>query len=215
VKGIAYFLFIALCLVCSCKNDNAQANHSSQPDKPPKEINHTLATEENHSLEDKYKEMLKPIVDLKSSDPDIYWFIVSWLDTNYKTPDWKGYGTGGWQEKTKVRGIDCSGFARVMQDQLFGKKIRGGSQGILDHYCTRKSTNNLELGDLLFFRAPYSKNDNIVHIGIYLMDQHFVHATSFKSASKGYGLMINSLDEENWVEEFVVAGRVKTFHHFE
>lgn len=160
-------------------------------------------------LESTYSEMLQPIVRYKESHPNLYWFVVSWLGTQYKTPRWEGYGNEGWRENTKQRGIDCSGFARVMQDQIFNKEVRGGSQGILDQYCNRISKGNAELGDLVFFRAPGSRNDRIVHVGVYLHDGFFVHATSSKSASQGQGLMINSLNENNWSEEFVTAGKIK------
>lgn len=170
---------------------------------------HPQITKEYLALEAQYKEMLDPISSLKSTNPKIYWFIVSWMNSNYRSPDWTGYGNDDWQEKTKERGIDCSGFARVIQQEIFDKKIRGGSQGILDQYCNRKDINNLKMGDLLFFRAPYSKNDRIVHVGVYLTLGYFVHATSARSAAQGYGIMINSLEEKNWSKEFVTAGEIK------
>ncbi len=166
-------------------------------------------TQEYLILEKEHAEMLKPIINLKESDPNVYWFIVSWLNTNYNTPIWKDYGTEDWIVKTKKRGIDCSGFARVMQDQIYSKKVRGSSQGILDTYCKRISKSETKMGDLLFFKAPQAKTNRIVHVGIFLKDGYFVHATSNKSASKGLGLMINSLDEANWAADFVTAGRVK------
>ena len=196
------FLLIVVILLLACRNnDNHQ--HTDQA------IQSKWATKENIDLESRYSDMLEPIISIKSERPEIYWFIVSWLNTNYRTPNWRGYGSKEWKAKTKKRGIDCSGFARVMEDEIFNKKIRGGSQGILDHYCKRKSKKNLEMGDLLFFRAPYAKNDRIVHVGVYLKDHYFVHATSTKSAATGYGLMINSLEEENWSKEFVCAGEIK------
>ncbi|MEM9545051.1 MAG: NlpC/P60 family protein [Bacteroidota bacterium] len=168
-----------------------------------------LIPKEYLALEEEHIEMLKPIESLKENDPKIYWFIVSWLNTNYNTPIWKGYGTENWKNETKKRGIDCSGFARVMQDQIFSKKVRGGSQGILDTYCKRISTSKMQMGDLVFFKAPYGKTNRIVHVGVFIKDGYFVHATSNKSASKGLGLMINSLEERNWAADFVTAGRVK------
>ena len=194
-RFLFHFLLVLIGLL-SCKNQ--QGNNYNQ-----------FTTKENLALESKYEEMLSSISDIKSTDPEIYWFIVSWLNSNYNTPDWHGYGNEEWKEKTKKNGIDCSGFARVMQKEIFNKKIRGGSQGILDGYCNRKSTRKLEMGDLLFFRAPYSKNDRIVHVSVYLKDGYFVHATSAKSAAQGYGVMINSLDEENWKKELVTAGEIK------
>ncbi len=160
-------------------------------------------------LESDYTEMLLPIMLLKKSEPKIYWFIVSWLNTAYGTPRWKGYYSEKWKEQTKRKGIDCSGFARVMLDQVFDKKVAGSSQGILNHYCHSIKLASLKLGDLVFFRAPYSSSNNIVHVGIYLMDDYFVHATSTKSAAKGLGLSVNSLKEENWKNEFISGGQIK------
>jgi cell wall-associated NlpC family hydrolase len=161
------------------------------------------------ALKTKHSEMLEPISSLKSSNPKMYSFIISWLETNYKTPDWTNYGSENWQQETKVRGIDCSGFARVMQDKIFNKKIAGGSQGLLDNYCTRVPRNESKMGDLVFFKAYKSETEKIVHVGVYLMNNYFVHATSTDSAKKGLGLKIDSLKGNRWDEEFVATGRIK------
>lgn len=160
-------------------------------------------------MEAAYQDMLAPIASLKTSDPQTYWFIVSWLNTAYRTPNWDGYANyDSWRKKTLKRGIDCSGFARVMQDRIFGRQIRGGSQGILNTQCKRIPRSELVYGDLVFFRAPHARNNRIVHVGVYLMDGLFVHATSTRSAAEGRGLMINSLDEANWAAEYVTGGKI-------
>lgn len=166
-------------------------------------------TEDLAALETKHSEMLKPISSLKSTKPEMYSFIVSWLETNYKTPDWTNYGEETWQQEAKVKGIDCSGFARVMQDKIFNKKIAGGSQGLLDNYCNRVDRTESKMGDLVFFKAPFSETGRIVHVGVYLMDNYFVHATSTKSAAKGLGLKVDSLKDPRWDDEFVATGRIK------
>lgn len=165
-------------------------------------------------LEQYNQKLLSKIESLKVSDPEVYWFIVSWMNTNYRTPDWSDYeASNEWRIKTKKRGIDCSGFARVMQSELFNKKIRGGSQGILDTYCKRIDKNDLQMGDLLFFKAHGSTSRRINHVGIYLRDNIFVHATSPRSAAKGLGLNINSLNELFWIKDFVTAGRITKNNH--
>lgn len=160
-------------------------------------------------MEKLYMPMLQPIISLKQSDPKSYWFIVSWLNTAYKTPIWSGYSDyKTWQKNALQAGVDCSGFTRVMCDRVFGTKVSGGSHGIYNNQCEKITKEELQKGDLLFFRAPYSeKGTRIVHVGVYLFDGYFVHATSTKSASRGLGLMINSLHEENWAVEFEGAGR--------
>ncbi len=207
-----------LCLIVfvGCKSPNNQekgvndkSEDLTQFDEPELDTSEESISQELLSLETEYVEMLSPISSLKTSQPKTYWFIVSWLNTAHKTPDWNGYYSDEWMVRTKQRGIDCSGFSRVMLDQIFDHQVSGGSQGILDHYCTRIGMKSLEMGDLVFFRASYSKSDRIVHVGVYLQDNYFVHATSRKSAAKGLGLSVNSLKEENWVKEFVSGGKVK------
>jgi hypothetical protein len=192
-------VMLILISVVSCKSEREKE----------KEIDPIIISNELLELEETYEDLLQPILELKTSDPKIYWFIVSWLGTNYKTPSWKGYQNHDWQKKTKIRGIDCSGFVRVMQDKIFNRKIRGGSQGILNRHCNRKKVDDLELGDLVFFRAPRAKNNKIVHIGVYLLDGYFVHATSTRSAALGLGLNINSLDEKMWKRDLVTGCTIK------
>ena len=162
-------------------------------------------------MEKLYMPMLEPITSLKASDPKTYWFIVSWLNTAYKTPNWKGYDNyGEWHKNALTAGVDCSGFTRVMCDRVFGTKVGGSSRGILAKQCDVISRAELQKGDLVFFRAPYSeKGSRIVHVGVYLMDDYFVHATSTRSASLGRGLMVSSLNEKNWAAELEGTGRVK------
>lgn len=191
---------IALGLIGYCKNTTKENIDTAE--------NYSI-TKELLDLEKKYAVLLSPISTLKTTQPKTYWFIVSWLGTNYNTPKWKGYNTEGWKKMTKERGIDCSGFARVMQDEIFNKKIKGGSQGIFNRNCIPSEKDNLVLGDLVFFHAPGAKNHRIVHVGVYLIDGYFVHATSTKSASMGLGLNINSLQEKRWKDDFVMGCKVK------
>ncbi len=163
------------------------------------------------TMEQTYAPMLQPIASLKTSDPKTYWFIVSWLNTAYKTPSWDGYDENykAWKSERLTAGIDCSGFARVMSDRIFGNQVRGSSSGIYAKQVDKIDKPNLQKGDLVFFHNPYVESTRIVHVGVYLQDNLFVHATSTKSASKGRGLMINSLDEQRWSSALVGGGRVK------
>ena len=154
--------------------------------------------------------MLAPIASLKTSDPKTYWFIVSWLNTAYVSPpSWEGYEDyETWKAERLIKGIDCSGFCRVMADRVFDKKISGGSQRIYESEVEKIDRNQLQKGDLVFFTFWGSETRNIAHIGVYLMDDLFVHATSTRSASKGRGLSINSLNEERWSKLYIGSGRI-------
>ena len=160
------------------------------------------------ALEEKYKIKLEPINLYKESNPKLYWFIISWLKTNYGTPSWKAYGTEQWKKDTKQRGIDCSGFSRVLQEEIYNYKIRGSSQQILDKYCKKIKFRKVKEGDLLFFKAPNSKSQSIVHIGVYLHNNYFVHATSKKSAALGDGIKIDNI-ANTWSDNLMYVGRPK------
>ena len=152
---------------------------------------------------------MAPILSLKKSKPKTYWFIVSWLNTNYKTPDWKNYNSDTWQKEAKIKGIDCSGFVRVMHDKVFGYEVMGPSRYLLSNYSKKITLSKAKMGDLVFFKAPNSQNNRIIHIGVYLMDNYFVHATSTKSAAKGFGLNVTSLEKKRWKDNLVAVGRIK------
>lgn len=196
MKDFICFILIMTVSFSSCRNSSSYS---------PEDY---IITNEDLALEKEYEEMLLPIKSLKVEEPKIYWFIVSWLNTQYKTPNWENYNTEDWKDKTKKRGIDCSGFARVMQDKIFNKNIRGGSKGILKSYCKKIDLDHLKMGDLVFFKSTGPHFVRINHVGVYLQDGYFVHATSSKSAAKGLGLKISSLDEKRWKREFVTGGAI-------
>jgi lipoprotein Spr len=54
-------------------------------------------------------------------------------------------------------------------------------------------------GDLVFFNI---KGSRISHVGIYLMNNFFVHASSSQ------GIMISSLEDKYWSKYYACAGRV-------
>lgn len=165
-------------------------------------------TAEMYSLQAKHSGLLAPILSLKKEKRKIYWFIVSWLETKYKTPDWTNYGSDTWQKGAKKNGIDCSGIARVMHDQVFGYKIMGSSRYILSKYSKKIALSKARMGDLVFFKRYKASDEKIIHMGVYLMDNYFVHATSTRSAKDGLGLKVSPL-EGRWKEDLVAVGRVK------
>lgn len=206
------FNILSILILFSCNSSNTQGKvieAKTENTRKSSDAKKVKISQELIDLESKYTEILTPISTLKTTHSKTYWFIVSWLNTAYRTPDWTGYYSDEWMKIAKQRGIDCSGFSRVMLDQIYDKKVSGSSQGLLNHYCTPIGMSSLEMGDLVFFKAPYAKGKRIVHVGVYLLDTYFVHATSKKSAAIGLGLSINSLNEKNWAEEFVSGGKVK------
>ena len=102
-------------------------------------------------------------------------FVRDWLGTPYKM---------GGQSKA---GIDCSGFTSLAYQQCYNKKIPRVSED--QFYEGRKvEETRLRPGDLVFFNnVRYGKID---HVGIYLGDDQFAHATESE------GITISSLNED-------------------
>jgi cell wall-associated NlpC family hydrolase len=82
---------------------------------------------------------------------------------------------------------------------IYGQEIPRTAQGQKD-FCSPVDLNDLQEGDLIFFKTR--KGRDITHVGIYLQDDQFVHASSSN------GVMISSLREAYWSRNFVSAGRV-------
>ena len=120
----------------------------------------------------------------------LYNEIKSWLGTPY---------SGGGH--TKQVGTDCSGF--VMELYLTVYNIPLERRGGLQYYnnCTPIDKESLREGDLVFFNN--GQGGNISHVGIYLKDNKFAHASSSR------GVVIDDLTAKYYVKHFFAAGRVK------
>ncbi|NOZ60433.1 MAG: NlpC/P60 family protein [Calditrichaeota bacterium] len=97
------------------------------------------------------------------------------------------------------RGLDCSGFVKVIFRDVFGVKLpHNASQQYVR--SQRIPLSQLAIGDLVFFDNSYS--GRIDHVGIYLDDGYFVHA------STSYGVVVSNLKETYYRSRVKDAGRV-------
>lgn len=92
----------------------------------------------------------------------LYRFINNWTGVRYKF--------GGLDKS----GIDCSGFALLLQRDIYGKSLPRRSRDQADA-IKKKSLANLKEGDLIFFSFGGREVD---HVGIYLNNDFFVHAST-------------------------------------
>ncbi len=110
--------------------------------------------------------------------------------------DWYGtrYRLGG----TTKTGIDCSAFVGVIYAGVFGISLPRTAR---DQYKVTKHISRTELkeGDLLFFNT----RGGVSHVGIYLQNNKFVHASTAK------GVTISDMFEPYYLQHFIGAGRVK------
>lgn len=96
-------------------------------------------------------------------------------------------------------GFDCSGFTQYVMKQC-GYTIRRTASTQFLNNGTAVSRSNLQSGDLVFFRAPGSSYA-ATHVGIYIGDGQFIHASTTGSVVR-----INSLNSA-WYSKIFVGGR--------
>ena len=110
--------------------------------------------------------------------------IEEWWGTKYRI---------GGNDKT---GVDCSGFTHALYSSLYATNLPRTSReqfGLLKPVDLK----DMHEGDLVFF----SVNGSITHVGFYLQNNRFVHASTSE------GVMISSLNEPYWSKRFAGAGR--------
>jgi len=113
--------------------------------------------------------------------------LLPWLGTPYK------YGGN-----TK-RGTDCSGFvSSVYMEKEKVSVPRTTKEGFKNGKSIDRS--NLVVGDLVFFSKLGNRN-NVNHVGIYVGDGNFMHA------STSLGVTITSLDDNHWKTLYLGARR--------
>lgn len=143
------------------------------------------------NLREKYAKYLD-VEPAEIKNLQLYSFIDHWLNTPYLY--------GGDSKK----GIDCSAFVKRLYDSVYHIDVPRTSVTQFFHNNVEPfgGRQYLSEGDMVFFRTI--KGTTVSHVGFYLTDNFFVHA------SLKYGVSIASLDSPYWKSKFVAAGRIKT-----
>ena len=100
---------------------------------------------------------------------DISSFVNKWIG--------KPYRYGGESEK----GIDCSALVQRFYKDVYGITIPRTSKMQLT-YATIVEKKHLQLGDILFFTSSTSPSGR--HVGIYIGNDEFLHASNYKDGVK-------------------------------
>jgi len=103
---------------------------------------------------------------------------------------------------SSTRGFDCSGFVKQIYSEVFGVDLP--HQSSEQNQCsvlTRVSSDELKMGDLVFFSAGRNKK-GINHVGIYVSDGKFIHSARTK------GVVVSSLEDPHWKARHVSSRRL-------
>jgi murein DD-endopeptidase / murein LD-carboxypeptidase len=176
-QGLSFHqvLIVALLFVVSCTH----RKKSHLPSKAKTDgIESTLASKYALKLNVKISEV---------KNNKLYSFIDNW----YAVP----YQYGG---KSKA-GIDCSSFVIKLYKEVYASDICCTSQTLFSNVKVIDPS-DLQEGDLVFFKI---NSEKISHVGLYLMNNKFVHASSSK------GVIISDLQENYYKKYFYKSGRIK------
>ncbi len=111
--------------------------------------------------------------------------------------DGVSYHRGG---TSPENGFDCSGFVRYVFDRVEGVTLPH-SASALSQIGNRIKTTEMLPGDLVFFR--FMRN-TISHVGIYLGNDQFIHASSTRTGS----VMVSNLTDSYWAKHFTLVRRL-------
>lgn len=117
----------------------------------------------------------------------LYLTAAEWIGTPYRS--------GG---HTK-RGTDCSGLTGEIYRKVYRMRLPR-STGEQLAACRKVARRGLKEGDLVFFHNGKSRK-KVTHVGIYLKDDKFVHASTSR------GVIVSSLDENYWRRCWMRGGR--------
>ena len=99
------------------------------------------------------------------------------------------------------KGFDCSGFTSYVYKQ-FGVSLNRSAANQLDN-GTPVSMSELLPGDLVLFKKAGTGSKRASHVGIYIGNHKFVHASTY-----GVGVIINDLSDAYYTTGFVGGRRV-------
>jgi len=144
------------------------------------------------------------IVDLRKEAEESSTLLGKWKSTDERSLFVKvakgflgaPYRFGG----SSVRGLDCSAFVMKIY-QLFDIPLPRTAREQA-HVGMRVNRSDLQEGDLVFFNTRRAFG----HVGIYIGNNQFVHASSGKRARE---VKIDSLDKPYYSQRFIKAVRLK------
>jgi len=163
-------------------HDNESPVTTTDKKKPIPQSGHGLVSDEWARLDIKLG---------RHDNKKLYKELKRWLGTPYV---YAAHACG--------EGTDCSGMVMEVFLEVYGIKVHRNSAKMLEENCRVIDLDDLREGDLVFFCT--NGDGRVSHVGIYLKDNKFVHASSSR------GVAVDDLRQNYYATHFHAAGRVIT-----
>src|SRR5579863_9376494 len=169
-------LAIVMCMSVIAAQSQTKTTSAPTTDKP---------NDEQDGLIKEYFSQIMGVAVSATSNVKLFQFVYDWVGTPYHF--------GG----NSREGIDCSAFTKELYSKVFNLTIKRNSRDIFS-MVSPVSKDDLQQGDLVFFKIH---SRSISHVGIYLGNGRFAHASS-------RGVAISSLDDGYYNRYFYKGGRL-------
>jgi cell wall-associated NlpC family hydrolase len=155
-----------------------------------KHVGHRIAHKHRYSLKIKHRKIKNNVSIIKNkvykkysmsldsaitNDSILNNFVKLWIGARYV---WGG---------ASPRGVDCSGFTKILYDSVYHLTIPRTAKEQFKVYGNN-DIDSLKSGNLIFFKVPNKKTG--WHVGVYLTNGYFIHASGHKT-----GVIISKLND--------------------
>ena len=123
-----------------------------------------------------------------NDDHKLYIEASQWIGVPYRS--------GG----SSKHGTDCSGMVYQICRKVYRVLVPRNSEE-MKRNSLKVSKSKLQAGDLVFFSSTRHPK-RVAHVGIYLKDNKFIHASTTK------GVIISSLKEDYYKKHWMQGGRI-------
>jgi cell wall-associated NlpC family hydrolase len=117
--------------------------------------------------------------------------IIPWLGTRYGT-----------KISGESRRLDCSLFTAIIMRKVLEMQLLHGSPAIASQVQRLKSLKSIQFGDLVFFTGSHAKSKKVGHVGMYIANGVFAHASIQK------GVIFSHWQEPYYAKRFLFAGTI-------
>jgi lipoprotein Spr len=142
-------------------------------------------TDDQESLAKDYMSQIMGVALNATSNVKLFQFVYDWIGTPYRFAG------------SSRKGIDCSAFTKELYSKVFNMDIKRNSRDIFS-MVSPVAKDDLKEGDLVFFKIH---SRSISHVGIYLGDGRFAHASS-------RGVAVSSINDAYYSRYFYRGGRM-------